>query len=191
MPLRPLQQPFPPVWYGSSNETGSTWAGEQGLHFVSNGPVAKAKENIDFYRAAFDQHGKPAHLKTEFPGGVAIGVVRHVVVAETDEAARKIAKPALEHHAGSLNWLRKLHGDTTFVQRQGIHRAEDFESWEDQGMAIAGSPETVLEKLTAQIEELGINYLITYLFFGTMPVADAMRSLELFRSEVMPKLADK
>ena len=27
MPLKPLQQPFPPFWYGSSNTTGAQWAG--------------------------------------------------------------------------------------------------------------------------------------------------------------------
>src|SRR4051812_35799713 len=33
--LRPLQQPHPAFWYGSSNTIGSTWAGEHGMHFVS------------------------------------------------------------------------------------------------------------------------------------------------------------
>src|SRR5579883_509110 len=37
--LRPLQQPHPAFWYGSSNTTGATWAGEQGLHFVTLGPM--------------------------------------------------------------------------------------------------------------------------------------------------------
>ena len=56
------------------------------------------------------------------------------------------------------------------------------------GGVIAGSPQTVraaLEKLAA---ELGINYLLTYLFLGTMSLTDALRSLELFRTEVMPHL---
>ena len=56
-------------------------------------------------------------------------------------------------------------------------------------MAIAGSPETVRAKLTEQAEMLGINYLICYLFFGTMSLKDAMRSQQLFVSEVMPHLA--
>jgi hypothetical protein len=40
-----------------------------------------------------------------------------------------------------------------------------------------------------QAEELGVNYLVAYLFFGTMAFSDAQRSLNLFTSEVMPKLA--
>jgi hypothetical protein len=40
-----------------------------------------------------------------------------------------------------------------------------------------------------QAGELGINYLLSYLFFGGMTQAEALRSLELFRAEVMPKVA--
>ncbi len=57
-------------------------------------------------------------------------------------------------------------------------------------MVIAGSPETVLAEITRQADMLGLNYLIAYLFFGTMTLADARRSLDLFASDVMPKLAE-
>ena len=36
---------------------------------------------------------------------------------------------------------------------------------------------------------LGINYLLSYLFLGNMTLADALRSLDLFSTEVMPHLA--
>ena len=36
--------------------------------------------------------------------------------------------------------------------------------------------------------QIGFNYLLTYLFLGTMSLDDAMRSLKLFTAEVMPKL---
>ena len=55
-------------------------------------------------------------------------------------------------------------------------------------MAIAGAPGTVLAEIERQTDELGINYLLTYLFFGTMTLEQALRSLRLFRTEVMPKL---
>ena len=35
-------------------------------------------------------------------------------------------------------------------------------------MAIAGNPDTVRKALTEQAEQLGLNYLLAYLFFGTM-----------------------
>ena len=39
---------------------GATWAGEQGLHFVTLGPTASAKANIDAYRTALKRRGTPA-----------------------------------------------------------------------------------------------------------------------------------
>jgi hypothetical protein len=38
------------------------------------------------------------------------------------------------------------------------------------------------------VHELGINYLLTYLFLGTMTLTDALGSLALFKSEIMPHL---
>ena len=54
---------------------------------------------------------------------------------------------------------------------------------------IAGSPQTVRAEIERQVGELGVNYLLTYLFLGTMSLADALRSLRLFATEVMPHLA--
>ena len=190
MPLRPLQNPHPAFWYGSSNTIGATWAGEQGLHFAANGPTALAKENVAAFKTALGKRGGAAQPKPEFLAGTAIGLLRHIVVADTDAEARRIAKPALEYHAASLNWLRKRHGATGFTERLNIHRSEDFEGWEKQGMAIAGSPDTVAAEIVRQASELGLNYLLGYLFFGTMALSDALRSLQLFRTEVMPKLTD-
>lgn len=188
MALRPLQQPWPAFWYGSSNEEGSTWAGEQGMHFTTNGPPERAKANIDAYFKALNARGGAAQPKAEFRGGAAIGLLRHIVVADTDAEAARIAKPAIEHHAASLNWIRKRHGISEFTERTGVHRGEGFEDWRDNSMIVAGSPETVIREIERQVEMTGINYLIAYLFFGTMSAAQAHRSLALFRSEVMPRI---
>jgi len=188
MPLRPLQAPHPPFWYASSGAEGSSWSGAEGMNFVTNGPTARARENIDAFRAALKKRGAAARPKPEFADGAAIGVLRHVVVAGTDAEARRIAKPALEFHARSLNWLRQLHGGKAAAFQANVHRGESFESWEAMEMAIAGAPDTVAAKLERQIAAMGINYLIVYLFFGTMSLADALRSMRLFADEVMPRL---
>ena len=187
--LRPLQQPHPPFWYGSSNAIGSTWAGEQGLHFVTLGPTPTAKANIDAYKEALAKRGGPAQPKAEFPGGAAIGVQRHIFVADTDAEARRFAKPAMDRHLAHLNWLRDKHGETGLTSRLNVPRGANFEACVADGTVIAGSPATVRAEIERQVRELGINYLLTYLFLGTMTLADALRSLELFRTEVMPHLA--
>jgi len=187
--LRPLQQPHPPFWYGSSNTTGATWAGERGMHFVSLGPLGFAKRNIDAFRAALAKRGGPASPKPEFSGGTAVGVLRHIFVAETDAEARRWAKPAMDRHLAHLNWLRVKHNATAVDARFNVPRGADFEASVADGTVIAGTPQTVLAEIEKQTAELGINYLLAYLFLGTMSLAEALRSLELFRTDVMPKLA--
>jgi len=187
--MRPLQQPCPPFWYGSSNTTGATWAGERGMHFVSLGPLGFAKRNIDAFRTALAKRGGPASPKPEFSGGTAVGVLRHIFVAETDAEAKRWAKPAMDRHLAHLNWLRVKHNATAVDARFNVPRGADFEASVADGTVIAGTPQTVLAEIEKQTAELGINYLLTYLFLGTMSLAEALRSLELFRTEVMPKLA--
>jgi alkanesulfonate monooxygenase SsuD/methylene tetrahydromethanopterin reductase-like flavin-dependent oxidoreductase (luciferase family) len=188
--LHPLQKPHPPFWYGSSNTIGSTWAGEHGLHFVTLGPMQRAKENIDAFKEALAKRGGPAQPKPEFSGGTAIGVQRHVFVAETEAEAKRFAKPAMERHLAALNWLRVKHGVSGLTSRLNIQRGATFEECVADTTVIYGTPAMVREQIEAQVAELGVNYLLTYLFLGTMTLDDAMRSLKLFSTEVMPKLAD-
>lgn len=190
MPLRPLQQPTPAYWYGSSNTEGSTWAGEHGMHFASNGPTAKAAENIAAFKAALSKRGKPSHPKAEFPGGCAVGVSRQIVVADSDAEARAIAEPAVKHLHSNLTYLLRVHANSDFVKRLNIPGTDDFDQNVKIGTVIAGTPDKVTAQIRQQAEVLGINYLIAYMFFGSMSLPQAQRSLELFRTQVMPAIAD-
>jgi alkanesulfonate monooxygenase SsuD/methylene tetrahydromethanopterin reductase-like flavin-dependent oxidoreductase (luciferase family) len=189
MPLRPVQQPHPAFWYGSSNTIGATWAGEHGMHFVSLGPTSFAKPNIDAFRTALAKRGGPAFPKAEFRGGAAIGIMRNIVVADTDAEARRIAGPAMAHHLDMLNWLRNRHGASEFAARLNVPRAATLEENLADGSLIAGTPDAVVAAIEQQVAALGINYLLSYLFFGKMTLAEALRSLQLMRTEVMPRIA--
>ncbi len=187
--LRPLQKPHPAFWYGSSNTIGSTWAGEHGMHFVSLGPTPFAKTNIDAFREALAKRGGPAQPKAEFPGGTVVGVQRHIFVADTDEEAKRFGKPAMELHLAQLNWLRAQHGVTGLTSRLNVPRGATFEDGVADGSVIYGTPQRVCEEIERQVAVLGVNYLLTYLFLGAMTLPEALRSLALFSTEVMPKLA--
>lgn len=189
LPFAPLQQPVPAFWYGSSNTIGANWAGEHGMHFVANGSPEHAKPNIEAYRAALARRGSVEKTKAEFAGGGVVGQLRHIVLADTDEEALAIAKPNLEHHAASLNWIRERNNSDAFTARLNVHRDTSYEGWAKQNMVIAGNPETVTKELKRQVEFLGVNYLCLYMFFGQMTLPQALRSLALFRTEVMPELS--
>jgi alkanesulfonate monooxygenase SsuD/methylene tetrahydromethanopterin reductase-like flavin-dependent oxidoreductase (luciferase family) len=191
--LRPLQQPYPPFWYGSSNIVGSTWAGENGLHFATNGPVKAAKANADAYRAALATRGGRASVPiADFDGGVAIGASRTIVVAQTEAEARRIARPAHDHLFANQTYLRRENAKRATPGLQADYvarvRSADMDEAIAEGSTIVGTPDQVRAAIEAQQDELGINYLICYLMFGTMTLADGMRSLKLFSEEVMPKV---
>ena len=193
--LRPYQSPHPAMWYGSSNAVGSQFAGERGMHFATNGGTKRAKGNIDAFTAALATRGTgPANPHAEFTGGTAIGISRHIVVAETDAEAYRIAKPALDHQHANQNYLRREAARRTELYGEGgpAYAAPPASGQIDtaiaEGSTIVGTPETVIKELKKQEAELGINYMIGYMMFGTMALSDALKSLNLFATEVMPKL---
>jgi alkanesulfonate monooxygenase SsuD/methylene tetrahydromethanopterin reductase-like flavin-dependent oxidoreductase (luciferase family) len=182
-------QTSPAFWYGSSNKVGATWAGEHGMHFTANGPTAFARENIAAFKEALAKRGAPEVEKPEFSGGTAIGALRQIVVAETDEEAIRIARPAALKHHEEINWLRSKHGVTEHTARLNVPRAHSLEGMMKEGTVIAGSPRTVIEQIAQQADDMGTNYVLAYMMFGDMKLDDAMRSLNLFHQEVMPTVA--
>jgi hypothetical protein len=66
---------------------------------------------------------------------------------------------------------------------------QDFELAKKTGTLVVGGPQTVARVFETQARCIGHNYLVLMLAFGSLTHAQEMRSLELFRSEVMPRLA--
>ena len=54
---------------------------------------------------------------------------------------------------------------------------------------IAGSPQTVRDYIKAEIEATGPNLFVPWLAFGDMTLKEALHSVELLSSEVMPAFA--
>jgi alkanesulfonate monooxygenase SsuD/methylene tetrahydromethanopterin reductase-like flavin-dependent oxidoreductase (luciferase family) len=94
----------------------------------------------------------------------------------------------MELHLAHLNWLRDKHGVTGLTSRLNVPRGATFEDCVADGSVIAGTPQCVRDEIERQVGELGVNYLLTYLFLGSMTLEESLRSLRLFASEVMPRL---
>jgi alkanesulfonate monooxygenase SsuD/methylene tetrahydromethanopterin reductase-like flavin-dependent oxidoreductase (luciferase family) len=187
MELRPLQQPHPPIWYPSSNADSAGYSGAKGYNFVTLGSLDGAKKCVDAYRDGFAKRGnKPFGPAQDFPEGVAIGISRHIVVADTDEKAKTIAKPAHEHWHANLTKLWRENK----VEGPGFARSTEssVDAAYQNGSFIAGAPETVRATIQKQMDVLGINYMVCAFYFGNMAHEDAMRSIQLFANEVMPKV---
>ena len=194
---RPVQKPHPPVWIPSQGSTETVeWCAHPDRKYTylqTFSPIHLAKKGFDAYRAVAERAGytaKPEQLGWALP----------IYVAETDAKARAEIKPHAETFFNrflrySLE-MRMPPGYTSvassktlieqkFKVRQGDRSFEDFE---EMGMIIAGSPQTVRDKLIARQKELGFGHLIAMLQIATQPAEQTEKSLRLFASGVAPHL---
>src|SRR5438309_1059893 len=86
MILRPLQRPHPPLWYGITIPENADWPAANDVNIVTIALRPMVRLILDRYRAERTRLGKTHHPF--------MGVARHVVVANTDEAALSIARRA-------------------------------------------------------------------------------------------------
>jgi alkanesulfonate monooxygenase SsuD/methylene tetrahydromethanopterin reductase-like flavin-dependent oxidoreductase (luciferase family) len=181
MVLRPLQQPHPPLWYPTTAGSIRDYIARNGMNLVAGwAPSPAIKKAFDLYLEAWDRH-KDDPLRAHAPKTPVLGSVRHVVVADTDAEADRIAKPARDQWYASLQTL-----SLSFSHRTAFVPPE-YEVAKRAGGLIAGSPATVRAQLAQHIEETGVNYFMAQLAFGNLTHEQEMRSLELFAAEVMPK----
>jgi alkanesulfonate monooxygenase SsuD/methylene tetrahydromethanopterin reductase-like flavin-dependent oxidoreductase (luciferase family) len=174
---KPMQKPHPPVWYGAPNPEAIGWAAPRAINVVSLGPAARARAIADRYRAEWGALGRSADTLPK------IGVTRHIVVAATDDDAKRIARRAYAPWAKAIAFLWE-HTGQDFVLKE-IYPKE-FDALEAIGHGIAGSPATVRRYLENLHAETGVNYVLCQMMFGDMTFAEAERSIALFGTGVMP-----
>jgi alkanesulfonate monooxygenase SsuD/methylene tetrahydromethanopterin reductase-like flavin-dependent oxidoreductase (luciferase family) len=196
---RPYQTPHPPIWIPSmgSRET-IEWASapERKYPFlVTFSSEAAVVRYLNMYRDAAQAHGYTA-------SGSQLGWAVPLYVAETDARAREEAKAGIEtlfNNFLPIPWEMLLPPGYTSISslkatmkiRTSLGsraRTQTVDELMENGTAVIGSPKTVLEKIERIRDQTGLENLITMLQFGVMPDELAVRNMELFASEVMPKL---
>jgi alkanesulfonate monooxygenase SsuD/methylene tetrahydromethanopterin reductase-like flavin-dependent oxidoreductase (luciferase family) len=167
MEIEPFQKPHPPLWYGAHSPESAERAARKGLHMVT----------ITRYQKVW----RELHGAADLPK---MGMVRFVVVADSDSEALTIARRAYLRWRSSFSHLHEMHGTAP----ESPLRVNSFDQLIGQGQAIAGTPETVRAFLAAQIEDSGANYVVGQLCFGDLTLDEMLRSVDLFASHVMPAL---
>jgi alkanesulfonate monooxygenase SsuD/methylene tetrahydromethanopterin reductase-like flavin-dependent oxidoreductase (luciferase family) len=176
--LQPLQKPHPPLWIGGHSVDGAARAAKLGANYVTQDTAEATRPYMESYRTAW----RETHGATKPPK---LGLLRFVVVAESDAAAERLARRAYPKWHAAYDHLYKKHG---LVHERGA-KTESFEVTFAQGIrGICGSPAKVARELAAQAEIAGVNYLVGQFAFGDLSESEVARSVELFASEVMPAL---
>lgn len=128
MRLRPRQQPHPPLWYMRNPET----AARGGMNCIIVGSLDTFEANVIRYRRLWDHYNGAGSLTRQ--GTVPkIGLVVHVLVADTDAEAVEAAGPAWEAYRWNLGTPRRLEAERRKLT-QFLGRA-------DSGDGRGGQPE--------------------------------------------------
>jgi alkanesulfonate monooxygenase SsuD/methylene tetrahydromethanopterin reductase-like flavin-dependent oxidoreductase (luciferase family) len=178
MEMRPVQQPYPPLWYGANSLESADRLAKQACNSVVGMKADGVGKFAARFRAAWQALGRN---EADMP---LIGLSRHVVVGDSDREAQAAAKRAFVLWYDALIHLWRAHG--VGLPRQLI--PEKFEDALEQGYIIAGSAATVRERMKRDNEIAGINYCICRMAFGDLSFEESARSVDLFATEVMPAL---
>ena len=183
MVLKPLQRPHPPLWYGLRGDHGPLFAAKRGMNGVTLGPDDRVTRIMQAFRSNWAAYADERRAYSSPVQSPMVGVMRAMFIADSDVDAERIARQAHETWFDNLAWLWKVRG--TFPP---IAIAADFDQARASGTLVVGSPDTVRRVLVGQAERCGHNYLVLLLAFGSLTHVQQMRSLELFRTEIMPSL---
>jgi alkanesulfonate monooxygenase SsuD/methylene tetrahydromethanopterin reductase-like flavin-dependent oxidoreductase (luciferase family) len=178
---RPVQQPHPPLWYGTRTLDRARWCARLGMPMMALVPSEKVRPLTDAYReerAVLGQH--PLGQATDdLPP---LGVTRSIVLAPTGEQAMKIANRAFARFKENFELLWRKYD----VPLPPILPADTFEGVHETGHFYAGDPAGAREWVTHHRDVGGISYMALEMCFGDMTPDEVRQSAELFATEVMP-----
>lgn len=180
--VKPYQKPYPPLWFPSSSKDSIDFTARHGYHTAYIGRHADCGPLFARYRELWEKHRNHpgrhnAHVAAPF-----LAKTQHLVIADTDAEAERIGLAAYDA------WARHIHHLTRKLGRPDVFKTTPYDEDSAQRL-IAGAPRTVLEKLREMLRATGANYLLGIFSFGDLAPEHAMRSIELFATEVKPALA--
>src|SRR5919198_2311953 len=193
---KPYQEPHPPIWVAAHSAASFEYAAKHNYHIAQNIDVDSViAEKFAYYRRLWKQYEHPGPMPRAF-------LTRHVHVAETDAQARAEAEPNLllgYIQGGELITKTRVgfgppdleSAERSTPERQELRRVfqectKSYDFWIDNGLALVGSPDTVIRKLEEQHDLIGHDVLCTQHGFGHLAPELIKKSIRLFGKEVIP-----
>jgi len=171
---KPVQKPHPPIFQPfASSERSIRWCAAEGVTAVLP-PLHPVLESRLFELYA-QVSGRPS--------GDGIGVLRDIVIADTDEEALALWADS----AGFVGaaWFEPFGFSKGLAHPETGERADHL----GEGLALVGSVDTVTRQLERLLARLPVQWVFAWTYNGLIPHAKLMRSIEAFQTEVLPRLA--
>jgi alkanesulfonate monooxygenase SsuD/methylene tetrahydromethanopterin reductase-like flavin-dependent oxidoreductase (luciferase family) len=198
---KPIQKPMPPVWLGGNGSVETYEMALQNDYVYSwtsfFGFQAGKKFMIDFW----DTQEKMGLEFNPYQGGYC----QIVLVADTDVEARRLYEPHVKyffengqrvpHHLRSTPGYRTrrsaefaIKSGTMSAVANQASSARDWDSMVENGLIIAGSPDTVAERVASASRDLKIGNFLAILHVGNMPDELTRHNITMFGEKVIPKV---
>jgi alkanesulfonate monooxygenase SsuD/methylene tetrahydromethanopterin reductase-like flavin-dependent oxidoreductase (luciferase family) len=198
---KPYQKPYPPIWAAVHSDAAIEFAARNNYHVSQNLDTdAVVARKFDLYRQIWRECHHPGPMPRIF-------LQRQVHVAETDAKAHEEACQFLASPAGGavrvgggpiaqtrIGWGTHARGMGRDSERPDDKArgetmrmaAQSYEFNLENGLAIVGSPETVIRQLEVGKKRIGYDIFCTNHEIGRMPKHMVRNSIELFGTEVIP-----
>ncbi|HYZ92135.1 MAG TPA: LLM class flavin-dependent oxidoreductase [Actinomycetota bacterium] len=173
---KPVQKPHPPLMQPFAfSESTIRWCARENVMPVL-APVNAALES-QLFGVYADTSGLPA--------GEQMGVLRDVVVADTDEEALNLWANSGAFVGGA--WFSPF-GFTAAIPEPG-ETSDDItpQLLIDRSLVLVGSVDTVSRQLESLLDRLPLKYLLAWQYVSLIPNDELKRSLELFATKVLPR----
>ena len=199
---KPFQVPHPPVWQAAASEKSAISAGQLGLgllHLSLTHPVEKMAETIGLYRQAQAKARAEDQLTRVKNDRVGAYTLVHCYDDEAEAEAyglwssvswwyRNLAQFTLQWELADLPEEQKA---KAFPLLEAAMQSDPpVEKYRREDQIIVGTPDEVLEKVV-RYDEAGVDQLLCYVQFGSLPHEKVMRSLELLGTKVLPRLQER
>jgi alkanesulfonate monooxygenase SsuD/methylene tetrahydromethanopterin reductase-like flavin-dependent oxidoreductase (luciferase family) len=165
----PVQSPRPPIWMAANGDAAVRRAARLADTWFVNphASLAEVRRQLSLFRA--ERSSEPEELP----------MLREACLAPTDEEAIAVARPYLApKYEAYVDW-----GQSDVLPPTDTLRQE----WDalHAGRFLLGGPETALAQVEA-LRTLGVTELVLRVQWPGLPQRDAMRTLELLASDVLP-----
>jgi alkanesulfonate monooxygenase SsuD/methylene tetrahydromethanopterin reductase-like flavin-dependent oxidoreductase (luciferase family) len=195
----PLQQPHPPVWIpGSGGAETWQWCIDNDFLFanLSYHGFMRAKQTLEGFWETVDKAGAEMNPYRA-------GFLQFVAIADSDaEAERLYADHARYFYNRCLYFYPGFTNPPGFVTQETLRRGIRSQvqaaaaqranlTWReivDLGYIVAGSAETVIDKLNEMADVLRVGHLMVLCQFGDMRRETAMENTRRFAKDVAPAL---
>ncbi|MFP6640183.1 MAG: LLM class flavin-dependent oxidoreductase [Myxococcota bacterium] len=170
---KPKQQPHPPVWLAATSPPAIDWAAAQGHSILmdphsTHASIASKRER---YRKGLEAAGH-SFGQRELP------MARLIALGKTDAEAEEIARRGARWTVASYVNPSKAAGFPKGGDKSFIEPDPDPVQRYLEGVVIHGTPEKVIDQLSALEEEMFLDYLMC------APLSHS--SFELFTDRVLP-----